>query len=112
MELLPLGSIIVVNYHKLCIIGYATVENESSHIGYVVVSYPLGFTNIKKAFFVPRDHKYEVLAEGYKTKASEAALNTIGKSLEWAKQVPIESLFEVSKMYQQHLASKKEAAED
>ena len=83
MKLLPLGSVLRIKDKKVCIIGYTSVEEEATSImGYVVVSYPLGFINIDKTFFIPLNLEYEILAEGYITKPYEKLLDTIGKGFE------------------------------
>ena len=112
MKLLPLGTIIKVNNHKTCIIGYASVEKELASIGgYFVVSYPLGFTNIDKVFFVPHNLEFDVLAEGYKTRPSEQVLDTLSKGLEMVEEVPVEDLLKFNQAYREIAMSQKEADE-
>ena len=110
MKLLPLGTVMKVNNHKVCIIGYSSVEKESTKAGYLVVSYPVGFTHIDKVFFIPQDLECTVLAEGYKTGASEKVLDTISKSLEAVKDVPTEELLKFRDIYKK-ASSGKEGAE-
>ena len=74
MKLLPLGTVIRVNEHNVCIIGYGSGKNEKiTASGYLVVSYPLGFTNAEKIFFIPHDYDFTIISEGYKTELSKAS---------------------------------------
>lgn len=93
MELLPLGTVIEVNNYKLCIIGYTSVEKENkSVVGYFVVSYPIGFTNIDKVFFIPHSNKIKVISLGYKTSSYDGLLRVLGKSFDMAQSISIKEL--------------------
>lgn len=109
MELLPLGTVIQVNNNKAFIIGYSSVEREQviTH-GYFVASYPLGFTSVDKMVFIPHDFKFKVLAEGYKTRASEHVLKTLSKSLEMVKTVSYDDLAKFNQLYKESVSSIKE----
>lgn len=112
MKLLPLGSVIRVNNHKVCIIGYGSADKEERSVcGYFVTLYPLGFTGIDKVFFVPWDTAFEVIAEGYKTVPSEKILDTLAKSFEIVAKVPDEKLLEMGTALRKMSAGKKEADE-
>ena len=107
MELLPLGSIIKVNNYKLCIIGYASSDNESSsEYGYFVVSYPFGFTNIEKTIFIPHSMEFELIAEGYKTDESETVLKMLYNGLEALRDIPQEKTAVFNDAYKKINASK------
>ena len=89
MKLLPIGTVIKVNNHKVCIIGYGSVDTEERSIcGYFVVLYPVGFTGIEKVLFVPHYKDFEVVAEGYKTGISAKVLDTFGKGFEMIEKFP------------------------
>ena len=110
MRFLPLGTIIKINNHKMCIIGYTSVEKDAISVGgYLVVSYPIGFTDIDKTFFVPHNAELEVLEEGYKTKASDAVLNTLGKGLSLADKMSVEDISRINQAYKKISLLKKEA---
>ena len=112
MKLLPLGTIIRVNEHNVCIIGYGSGKNEKvTGDGYLVVSYPLGFTNIDKTFFIPHNYDFEIIAEGYKTEASSIALNIFGLGLEKLQNASEEDLEKLNDAFTKMRAAKKEAAE-
>jgi len=112
MKLLPLGTIIKVNNHKVCIIGYGSVDKETSSTGgYFVVLYPIGFTSIEKTFFVPHNEKLEVIAEGYKTASLEKVLDTLAKSFEMVEKVPNEELLKINEALKKVAQQKKEANE-
>lgn len=111
MKLLPLGTVIRVNEHNVCIIGYGSAKNEkATGDGYLVVSYPLGFTNINKTFFIPHNYDFEILAEGYKTEASSVALDIFGIGLEKLQNASTEEIEEINKAFEKMRAAKKEAA--
>ncbi len=110
MNLLPLGTVIKIEKFKALIIGYSSVEKENESIsGYLVASYPLGFTNINKVVFLPYDFEFEVLAEGYKTKTSDKVLNMLSKCLDITKDVSYEDLDKFNNEYKKILARIKEA---
>lgn len=112
MTLLPLGSVLKINDLKVCIIGYTSVEKENASVlGYFVVSYPLGFTNIDKVFFVPYALDCIVLKEGYKTMAYEKLLKTLTEGLKFAEKISYENLLKYSEIYKKIALSKKEAEE-
>lgn len=99
MKLLPLGTVIEINNCKACVIGYTSVEKELTTIcGYFVVPYPVGFVNIDKVVFVPRDSKINVLAQGYKTIPSERAIDAIANSLDAVSGVSQEKLMHFNQM--------------
>lgn len=110
MNLLPLGTIIKVNKHKLCIIGYATAEKDSASVaGYFVVSYPLGFINTDKMFFIPHNQEdLEIIAEGYKTEDSEKFLVSAANVFEKICNMPREHLLKTNHMFSEIIASDKE----
>lgn len=109
MRLLPLGTIIKVNEIKVCIIGYTSAEKDAAAVcGYFVVPYPLGFININKVFFIPQNMNFEIIAEGYKTKASEQILDTISKSFEMVEKLPYEELMKFQEAYKKIVSSQKE----
>lgn len=88
MKLLPLGSVIKVNNHKVCIIGYGSDDKEEKSVcGYLVTVYPIGFTDIDKVLFVPHYTEFEIVAEGYKTELSEKVLDTFAKGFEMLEKV-------------------------
>lgn len=110
MKLLPIGSIIKVNGHKVCIIGYGSENKEENSVcGYFVTLYPIGFTSIDKVLFVPHYEKFEVVTEGYKTTSLEKILATLAKSFEMVEKVPDEELLKIS-LALKRMASKKEEA--
>ena len=110
MNFLPLGSIIKVNGHKVCIIGYGAVDKDKTSVGgYFVVSYPLGFIGIDKTFFIPHNEEFEVLAEGYKTESSEKVLEVLAKSFQMVADVPTEEVMKISEALKE--LKKKEASE-
>lgn len=110
MKLLPLGSVIKVNSHKVCIIGYGSIDKETaSTSGYFVVTYPIGFTNIDKVFFIPHNANMEVVAEGYKTAPSEQVLDTLAKSFEMVEKVPYDELLKINEAFKKAAQKKKEA---
>lgn len=112
MNLLPLGSVIKVNNHKVCIIGYGSADKEGKSVcGYFVALYPLGFTGIDKVLFVPHDTNFEVIAEGYKTVLSEKILDTLAKGFEIVEKVPDEELLKMDATLKKMSARKKEADE-
>lgn len=97
MKLLPLGTIIKVNNHKVCIIGYGSDDTEEKSLcGYLVVLYPVGFTSIEKVFFVPHYTDFEVVVEGYKTGISAKVLDTFAKSFDMIEKIPDEELLKIS----------------
>ena len=107
MKLLPLGSVIKVNNHKVCIIGYGSTDKEAKSVcGYFVALYPVGFTSIDKVLFVPHYTEFEVVAEGYKTTPSEKILDTLAKSFEMVEKVPDEQLLKIDAALKK-MASKK-----
>ena len=113
MKLLPLGSIIKVNNHNVCIIGYGSVDKDSvSTSGHFVVLYPIGFTSIDKTFFVPHNEEFELISEGYKTAPSEKVLETLSKSLEMVENVSYEELLKINKAFKKAVQKKKEANEE
>ena len=111
MKLLPLGTVIKANDHKVCIVGYTSVEKDANTTcGYFVVPYPLGFVNIDKVFFIPHYQEVEVLAEGYKTEPSERILDTLSRSFEMIEKVSLEDLEKFNETLK-NVVSKKEEAE-
>ncbi len=112
MRLLPLGSVVKLNQHKVCIIGYGSVDKEAGSVsGYFTVLYPLGFTSSDKVFFVPTDADMEVVAEGYQTAPSAKVLDLLAKAFEAVEKVPYEELLKVNEAFKK-VASKKEANEE
>ncbi|WP_195451404.1 DUF4176 domain-containing protein [Anaeromassilibacillus sp. 1001302B_160321_C8] len=112
MKLLPLGSIIKVNNHKVCVIGYGSADKEEKSVcGYFVAVYPVGFTSIDKVLFLPHYADFEVVAEGYKTVPSEKILDTLAKSFEMVEKVPDEELLKIDAALKKIAAKKKEANE-
>lgn len=112
MQLLPLGTVIQINNKKAFIIGYSSVEKDQVKLtGYFVVSYPLGFTNIDKVMFIPHDLNFSILAEGYKTKASEILLNTVSKSIEMAEKVSYDDLTKFNQFFKENTSIKEETIE-
>lgn len=110
MKLWSLGTVLKVNRHKVCIIGYTSTGSELASVaGYLVVSYPLGFINIDKVFFVPAHAEYEILAEGYKTNVSERILETLQKGFEIIKSTPDEKLVKFNEEYKKIISQSKEA---
>ena len=96
MKLLPIGTVIKVNNHKVCIIGYGSVDTEERSIcGYFVVLYPVGFTSIEKVLFVPYYTDFEVVVEGYKTDISARALDAFAKGFEMIEKIPEEELLKI-----------------
>lgn len=78
MKLLPIGSIIKIKEHKLCIIGYTSMTREDkTQCGYYAVPYPIGYINVEKTLFIPTSMSAEVLAYGYRTEASEKAVELL-----------------------------------
>ena len=111
MKLLPLGTVIIVNNHKVCIIGYSTIEKESiTSNGYLVVSYPVGFTKIEKTFFIPCDAEFEIIAEGYKTIPSEKILETLGKGFKLAEKFSLAEMEALYDVLEKRILSRKEVA--
>lgn len=111
MNLLPLGTVLKVRGHEVLIMGYTSAERgDVTAAGYVVVPYPLGFTNVDKSFFIPHDEGFEVVAEGYATPASTAALAAIAKSFELAANASYEDLVKIRDAVRD-AAEKKEATE-
>lgn len=111
MKLLPLGTVLKINNHKVFIIGYTSTEKDGkSVLGYFVVPYPLGFINIDKVFFIPYREDYEVLAEGYATDTSRQLLGRLAKTFTMAENLSTEQLAAINKAIQL-AASKKEGAE-
>ena len=112
MKLLPLGTVIEINNCKACVIGYTSVEKESTMIcGYFVVPYPVGFANIDKVVFVPRDSEIDVLAQGYMTIPSERAIDAIAESLNIVSGVSQDKLMNFNQMLKESDLSKREALE-
>ena len=112
MKLLPLGSVIKVNNHKVCIIGYGSDDKETKSVcGYFVALYPVGFTSIDKVLFVPHYMDFEVVAEGYKTVPSEKILDTLAKGFEMVEKVPDEELLKIDAALKKMASEKKEANE-
>ena len=112
VKLLPLGTVIKIKNCKACIIGYSTTMRESKTIcGYFLVSYPIGFTNIDKAVFVPADEQFEVLAEGYSTMISSKVLDMIADGIESLKDVSREDLIRFNQRYKEIMLSKREDSE-
>lgn len=110
MTLLPLGTILKINKSKMFIIGYTSVEkNDSSVLGYFVVSYPLGFTNIDKTFFVPYDLDFEILSKGYSTKASDNLLKVMMTTFENVKTIDYEKFSKLSDFYKEKAISERAA---
>ena len=114
MKLLPLGTIIKVNEHKLCILGYTTAEKENASVaGYFVASYPLGYINVDKMFFIPRyQEDLEVIAEGYRTADSGKALNAAANAFEKICNTPREQLLKSNQILREMIASDKEGNEE
>lgn len=113
MKLLSLGTVIKINDCKACIIGYSTTERDSKTIsGYILVPYPIGFTNIDKAVFIPFDTKFDVLAEGYSTEISNRMLNLIFNGIDAVKDVPIEKLIQFNQKYKEFILSKREESKE
>lgn len=113
MNLLPLGSIIEVNSHKVCIIGYTSDDKAAvSTAGYIVVSYPVGFTNIDKAFFIPHNTPMEVIAQGYQSEASALVLDILAKGFEAAKDLSRDDLLKISAAIKNVAEQHKEANEE
>ena len=109
MKLLPLGTIINVNEYKLCIIGYSSAEKDSASVaGYLAVSYPLGFINIDKTFFIPHyQEDLEVIAEGYKTEESEEFLGSVAKIFESIQETPREDLIKACEIFKKKAPTEK-----
>ncbi len=100
MNLLPIGSVITVNEHKLSIIGYSNVKSEDKgKVGYYVVPYPVGYIGIEKTFFVPFDIEMTVLSEGYRTEATDALLKLLGDSLEMTKDMHSDTVEKLLSVY-------------
>ena len=111
MKFLPLGTIIRVNAHKLCIVGYAAAEKETGSVyGYTVVSYPLGFTNIDKVFFIPQTPEPEILAGGYMTQGQERFLDLLAKRMEATRLLSGEELAQLNRTLKDSGLFKKENA--
>lgn len=109
MKLLSLGTVIKINDCKACIIGYSSTERESKTIcGYILVSYPIGFTNIDKAIFIPFDAKFDILAEGYSTEVSNRMINLIFNGTDAVKDVSQEKLIRFNQKYKEFILSKRE----
>ena len=112
MTVLSIGSIIKVNNYKLCIVGYTTAENSiEEKSGYLVVSYPVGFTKLEKVFFIPFESEFDVIAEGYKTKDTEKFMEVMADGLKLVEKIPYETLEKLQKVVKDAL-SKREAMND
>lgn len=112
MEFLPLGTIIKVNDYKLCVIGYTSAKKDSADVaGHLAVSYPLGFTNIDKVFFIPCHQKVEILAEGFSSNGSKKLLDTMAKAFTTLKDVPEEEIEKSREILKNALSSQKEESE-
>lgn len=102
----PVGTILRVNDHKVCVIGYASdKKDETETAGYLTVLYPLGFTGVDKVFFLPADRQYTVVACGYETKASEQILETVRKGFETVKHIPRKDLVRLTEALKETLSS-------
>ena len=109
MKLLPLGSVFQIHNHKAIVIGYASKDNrQATTYGYLAVAYPIGFTNIEKAVFIPHDANLHLLSEGYKTSASEAFLNKLANSLEQTQAASFDNLSRFNDLLKSSIAAKKE----
>lgn len=98
MDLLPLGTVIQILNNKAFIIGYSSVKKgERETIGYLVVSYPLGFTSIEKVVFIPHNSEYSIVSEGYKTEPSEKLLQVLSKSFEQLQHNSVEDIAELNR---------------
>lgn len=85
MKLLPIGSVIRIQEHKLCIIGYTSMSKEDKTCcGYYAVPYPVGYINVEKTLFIPLTTNFEVLAYGYQTEVSGKAVGLLGTYFEAA----------------------------
>lgn len=106
MKLLPLGTVIKTNNNKAIVIGYASNEKDGNETyGYFAVSYPIGFTNTDKVAYIPHDSEFEIVAEGYKTDASEKVLELVAKSLEMMKSVPLEKIEDFNRLYKDAISN-------
>lgn len=111
MKLLPLGTVLHFKKHNGFIMGYTTVEKEQGRVtGYIIAPYPLGFTSIEKTAFIPHDYEFSVVAEGYKTKASENLLDTLGKSLDAVEHVPQDEIKKLNDLLKGKDTSAKEGS--
>lgn len=112
MKLLPIGTVIRLNNHKVCIIGYGSAnKKEKSVCGYFVVLYPVGFTNIEKVLFVPHYAKFEIIAAGYNTAPSEKILDTLANSLKILEKVPNQEILKIHTAFEKISVRKKETDE-
>ena len=110
MKFYPLGSIIRMNGHKVCIIGFGCADREGKSVyGYYAAPYPVGFTEAGSILFVPHYADFEVVAAGYRTAASEAALDAFARGAERLAEVPDEELEKLNAAFERLASEKKEA---
>lgn len=80
-RLLTIGTIVEKENYKFCVIGYGDIEEDEKIIcGYYVVSYPLGYLDLERTFFIPKDTEMKVIAMGYRTEASDNYLELMEKA--------------------------------
>lgn len=100
MKLLPIGSIIELKGHKMCIVGYTSVTKDGqTQCGYYAVPYPVGFVNARATLFVPTDAVTRVLQEGYQTQGSQKLLGLLGTYFQASDVLGPEQILAVAQAY-------------
>lgn len=85
------GSIIAIQDNKFMVCGYRPIEQDGAvGMGYLLLPYPLGFTNIESFSLVSADTDYPTVFEGFRNESAEqydAALERVrveGRNTSWA----------------------------
>lgn len=87
--MLPIGSVITVNDINVLIVGYTSAKKQGKAVyGYYVVPYPLGYIDVGKLLFVPRETKFALISNGYRTEDSDKLVHFLEQHFELAKRVP------------------------
>lgn len=95
---LPVGSIVELSGLRLCVVGYASKEDEkNSDKGYFVVPFPLGFLSLKEIKYISIKDIDNVVFKGYSTQNSEDYISCANKVADLAEKADVETVKEVAK---------------
>lgn len=112
MNLFPIGTVVEVNDKKLCIVGYTSMQKEDEvQCGYYAVSYPIGYINVERMFFIPASLSMRVIKLGFQTEASEKVLELLGIYFDSAKMIAPEKISLVIDAYKKALNKLKKEEE-
>ncbi len=91
---LPVGTIISINNVDAMIIGYDSYNKEEELIdGYIIVKYPIGFTNENSLAFIDVNCVFDILYMGYHYNESDEYLKAQKEVFEVLKPLGADRAF-------------------